>query len=227
MAKKKKEMTLAKRLDYLVAEAEYEGAFGSFEDLCEALSNTRWATEQGYDEVAIGNLLYEHNIETETPKPPRSEWQSGETVEEEKPKKRPAPKHKPEPKPKPKPEPPLPLTTEKPKKVAPEPPPETKKKVTLSVASTTPESQRQRCPDARTVRITTPAGPCPVQLKGTSAEEVERWAEAVRKAGLEEHGKWYMIRALRYWVRQFYEINTPNHKLVCDTLDAIYISEAA
>jgi len=63
--------------------------------------------------------------------------------------------------------------------------------------------------------IYTPSGECPIRLQGTDAVSVLNWVDAVREYGYRV-GKQYTISALCYWVRQFYEMDTVEHRKACD-----------
>lgn len=71
--------------------------------------------------------------------------------------------------------------------------------------------------DSRLRKVSTPAGDCPCKLKGTSFEEIVSWAQNVIQKG-HETGVHYQNQALRYFVRHFYELGTPEHKEVCNVL---------
>jgi hypothetical protein len=59
-----------------------------------------------------------------------------------------------------------------------------------------------------------PGGPCPVKLEGTSKEQVLKWATAVLEEGQKECLT-YLPDALRYWVRSFYIMFSPQYNEVC------------
>jgi hypothetical protein len=65
--------------------------------------------------------------------------------------------------------------------------------------------------------IFTPSGLCPVQLRGTDIESVNTWAEKLREYGYSQQ-KEYTYPALRYWVRQFYEIGSAEYEAICELL---------
>ncbi len=56
--------------------------------------------------------------------------------------------------------------------------------------------------------IHTPAGACPVKLMDKSYEGVQRWGGAVVAAGVTV-GVDYTPAAVRYWLREFVDINSP------------------
>jgi hypothetical protein len=66
----------------------------------------------------------------------------------------------------------------------------------------------------RLLCIYTPAGACPVALKSMDPEVVWAWADAIREYGV-ENGRFYTARAIHYWVREFYDINSPEFAQVC------------
>ena len=61
--------------------------------------------------------------------------------------------------------------------------------------------------------IHTPAGECPITLKGVSTEEVSEWANKVRRH-FEEKRQNITNNALLYFSREFFPINTPEYKQV-------------
>jgi len=65
--------------------------------------------------------------------------------------------------------------------------------------------------------IFTPSGLCPIQLKGTDIESVNAWVEKLQEYGYSQR-KEYTYRALRYWVRQFYEMGSAENDAVCRLL---------
>ena len=66
----------------------------------------------------------------------------------------------------------------------------------------------------RLLCIYTPSGSCPVVLKSMCPEVVWAWVDAVRDYGV-VHGRFYTARAIRYWVREFYDVNSPEYVTVC------------
>lgn len=74
--------------------------------------------------------------------------------------------------------------------------------------------------------VWTPAGAAPAKLAGTSEDEVYEWAEKVLAHG-ERVGKHYLVQALIYWVREFYDINGPEFPIVKAHLLNLYSGEAA
>lgn len=73
----------------------------------------------------------------------------------------------------------------------------------------------------RGIVIDTPAGICPAKLFSTEPTEVREWARAVLEAGAEE-SKRYSLRALKYWVRHYYDMYTAEWELACSILDSIF-----
>ena len=71
------------------------------------------------------------------------------------------------------------------------------------------------------LQIITPAGKCPVALKGIDQESVQKWAQAVIDVGLQSNRQ-YMPSALQYWVREFYEYGTDDHEQVCQIIDEMF-----
>jgi len=60
--------------------------------------------------------------------------------------------------------------------------------------------------------ISTPAGRCPIDLEGTSDQEIFDWAKAV-KASAKGNDE-YTVNAIQYWVRDFYSPTSEEWKLV-------------
>ncbi len=56
--------------------------------------------------------------------------------------------------------------------------------------------------------VHTPAGACPVKLSDLTYEGVQRWGGAVVTAGA-KIGVEYTPDAVRYWLREFVDINAP------------------
>ena len=68
--------------------------------------------------------------------------------------------------------------------------------------------------DYRLLCIYTPSGSCPVVLKSMDPEVVWAWADAVREHGV-ANGRFYTARAIHYWVREFYDVNSLEYRTVC------------
>jgi hypothetical protein len=247
---------LHKPLQAMVREAEDDGAFKSFDLLCQKLADTDFARAQKLNAETIGKMLIEHDIDTKTKKP--------KTVEASKPAAAPPPPPKPEPKPAPTPP------------AAPAPAPSTgpgKGKKLCSQCNQYVAAAAKACPHCKHVFkkkgeddlppvaapvatvsmpprveyqesygdaplalpyydthrgrvIAIPGGLCPVQLKGTSYEEVQRWAQSVLDAGAKDH-LYYQKSALKYYVRYFYDFGSTEHRTVCDTLEALFLQTAS
>lgn len=73
----------------------------------------------------------------------------------------------------------------------------------------------------RLLPIEIPAGACPVKLKDTSPEAIVQWAEDVISKG-QAIGKQYLPAALRYWVREFYEMFGADYIKVVNFLSEEY-----
>ena len=69
--------------------------------------------------------------------------------------------------------------------------------------------------------IAIPAGKCPVKLHGTDPESIEIWAHGIIGHGHDNSVR-YEVSALCYWVRDFYDIGTPEHKAVCGALQEMF-----
>lgn len=100
-----------------------------------------------------------------------------------------------------------------------------------------PEVKPIRSPVTRHGRyVATPSGKCPVRLSSTEREDVELWAHSVVAKG-EDEGIYYSPSALKYFVREFYDmykvddqcdrlvIISPDWKKVCGIIDDIFSSE--
>lgn len=74
--------------------------------------------------------------------------------------------------------------------------------------------------------VVIPAGKCPIKLTSTSEESVLAWAQSVL-----DHGRkclrTYATSALRYWVRDYYEIGTPEYRAVCEILGEMFLRQSA
>ena len=76
------------------------------------------------------------------------------------------------------------------------------------------EDDQEPAANYHLLSILTPSGRCPIALKSTDPEAVWSWADAVRSYGF-SNGRFYTVRAIHYWVRDFYDINTSDHAAVC------------
>lgn len=93
-------------------------------------------------------------------------------------------------------------------------------------AKDAPPKDEPRPSHIRRQGVWTPAGAAPAKLSGTSEDEVYEWAEKVLAHG-ERVGKHYLVQALIYWVREFYDINGPEFPIVKAHLLNLYAGEAA
>jgi hypothetical protein len=66
--------------------------------------------------------------------------------------------------------------------------------------------------------VATPAGTCPVKLKGIDADTVKNWAVDVIEAGRRQMRN-FSFAAVKYFVREFYDIHGPEYKIVCNHLN--------
>tara|TARA_Y100000034_G_scaffold135296_1_gene206623 strand:- start:8684 stop:9346 length:663 start_codon:yes stop_codon:yes gene_type:complete len=76
--------------------------------------------------------------------------------------------------------------------------------------------------DAGMMRTATPAGACPAKLKGTDEADVYEWIVKVLKAK-EDHRTEFMPSAVKYFVREFYDIlcqKNDDYKIVCGHIDS-------
>ena len=67
--------------------------------------------------------------------------------------------------------------------------------------------------------IVIPSGHCPFLLEGTDTECVTEWIEKIREGA--PSGVNYSPSALRYWIRDTYDINGPEYKVAAVTLEAL------
>lgn len=65
--------------------------------------------------------------------------------------------------------------------------------------------------------IITPSGPCPVEFSG----DMRDWVQRVIDAG-HSIRKHYQPAALRYWLRQFFDIHSAEHKQKIGELKLVY-----
>ena len=69
--------------------------------------------------------------------------------------------------------------------------------------------------------ISTPSGDCPVKLTGTDEASVKKWAEAVR-SHYAVKSQFVTVEGLRYFARNYYNINSPEFRVVKSCLLDIY-----
>ena len=67
--------------------------------------------------------------------------------------------------------------------------------------------------------ISIPSGKCPHLLGGTDKESVVDWIEKVRSSA--PAGVIYRPSALRYWIRDTYDINGPEYRIAANILDSL------
>lgn len=217
------------RLQRITADTEFAGDFSTFEELCEAVAKTPWATKLELDAATIGELMIEHDTIIPMDKPTRKAATA-------------------EPKPKPEAEPPAPqgLVKRPPKKTKPVSPPvvesEPEPEVTLITEATVPVVEPKSDPEPierggpidrpdrvfpedRCSKIATPAGKPPHELKGTSRKEVEDWAEKTRRTGLDQGKRFYTKRALIYWLRYFFEMFSDDFNTAKQHVEDLYSDE--
>lgn len=65
--------------------------------------------------------------------------------------------------------------------------------------------------------LSTPSGKCPVELMGTSDEEILEWALAIKTQT--QKGYEHTINSIQYWVRDFYNPMSPEWKHVRQRLE--------
>jgi len=68
-------------------------------------------------------------------------------------------------------------------------------------------------------KIAIPAGPCPVELKGSDMISVKEWVIGLTKDKPDAYT--YQPSVYRYWVRHFYDFWTDEHKEVVLNLEKI------
>ena len=81
-----------------------------------------------------------------------------------------------------------------------------------------PDVSRERS-DFGTVRLCTPRGACPATLRGTDRASVEEWMEKIRAKTPDR--VFYMKEAYRYWVRDSFDIGSPEFEAVQQVLDEV------
>lgn len=67
--------------------------------------------------------------------------------------------------------------------------------------------------------VSIPSGKCPYRLEGVDKESVVDWIEKVRDSA--PTGVTYRPSALRYWIRDTYDINGPEYKIAANMLDSL------
>ena len=72
-------------------------------------------------------------------------------------------------------------------------------------------------------QIYTPAGECPVKLKGTDEATVDKWMDDLMDAGHEKNDH-YLPHALKYFASHFYGRGTEDFVAVCSRIDVCYPS---
>ena len=70
--------------------------------------------------------------------------------------------------------------------------------------------------------VSTPSGKCPVKLNSNTREDVELWAHSLMDYAQKQDVS-YTVSALKYWVRDTYEVSTDDHKLCCEHLESIFL----
>lgn len=67
--------------------------------------------------------------------------------------------------------------------------------------------------------ITIPSGKCPYLLEGTDRDSVIDWIKKVKSTT--PPNATYKPSALRYWIRDTYDINGPEYKIAANMLDSL------
>jgi hypothetical protein len=81
-------------------------------------------------------------------------------------------------------------------------------------------SQSAQICGCRCINIIAPAGDCPAKLTSTDQESALVWAEKTIDAG-HKKGLHFSPSALRYFVRQFFDLHSDEHQTVCDCLYSV------
>ncbi|MCK9459504.1 MAG: hypothetical protein M0R80_07690 [Proteobacteria bacterium] len=81
-------------------------------------------------------------------------------------------------------------------------------------------SQSMQMCGCRCINIMAPAGDCPAKLLGTEQETVIIWAEKVIQAG-HAKGLHFSPSALKYFVRQFYDLDSEEHRLAVSHIQSM------
>lgn len=76
--------------------------------------------------------------------------------------------------------------------------------------------------DQRCRVVITPAGPCPVKLQGIEQEFIDRWVEELIDLGI-RNKQLYSISAMRYYGREFFDIQSPQYRHFCATIEGVAI----
>jgi hypothetical protein len=69
--------------------------------------------------------------------------------------------------------------------------------------------------------ILAPAGTCPHRIYDLTLTDIGIWCQLVVFTGLST-GSLYSVKALRYWLREFYEIGSADHKTAGQYIDLWY-----
>lgn len=72
------------------------------------------------------------------------------------------------------------------------------------------------------VKITTPAGNCPVKLKAFDDDSIQAWCQEVVNHG-STCSRQYGAEALKYWVREFVDIQSQEYHRVCDVIVNLFL----
>jgi hypothetical protein len=75
------------------------------------------------------------------------------------------------------------------------------------------------------LNVMAPAGDCPAKLPDTELASVEGWVNRVIEAG-HKRGLHFGPSALKYFVRQFYDLGSDNYHLVCSHVEEIFSRDA-
>jgi len=68
--------------------------------------------------------------------------------------------------------------------------------------------------------VTTPSGKCPHLLEGTDEDSVRNWIKKVKCSA--PTGVVYQPSALRYWIRDTYDINGTEYKIAANMFDSLF-----
>jgi len=212
------------RLQRTVADCEYPDVPESFESLCESMSETKWAKNLKLSADVVGRLIVAHGTTTKVEIPETvAEEPAAPTIEKTKSAgkgKKYCPgcdeivgarsavcKH-------------CGHEFRKAAAAAPKPDPvvdpaEEEEAIVDSVCETLLSGEvKHRASGIGVQRVHTPAGKCPSKLQGTSLEEVRDWGERVRDTA--GSSRVYTYHALKYWIRDFYDMCESWNNPDCD-----------
>lgn len=231
------------RLQRVVADLEFSNSYDDLDALCEAVAEHQWAQGLNLKPKTIGELIVYHETITKVAKPVGQDADTGSVSA----KPKPIEEDEHEPTQSSKPAQPVATSVKtfdgpgRGRKQCPEcnayvgvrtPQCNCGHAFGAKPKSSSPplvrdemgERPRRSSFDPRQLVIIAPAGACPHKLTSTERDDVEEWAEKVREYGV-DHNRFFTIKALAYFARQFYELFTPEHDQVKAHLQDIYAEE--